>query len=272
VKPTTLRALIFDVDGTLADTEETHRRAFNESFGHSGLDWNWSKPVYTALLRTTGGKERIAAYIDSLQLEPAARALLAGKIADIHRAKTAIYARMISDGQAPLRDGIARLLDEAEAAGVRLSIATTTTFENIRALVETNLGAGTIDRFAVIGAGDAVPRKKPASDVYEYVLRALGESADACAAIEDSANGLAAAKGAGLFTIVTPSYWTEGEDFAAADWLLPSLGTLERPLTGYAAMLVGNDVVGIREIDDKLTSAHRGAQSGRVHTGDGGRR
>ena len=155
----------------------------------------------------------------------------------------------------PLRDGIARLLDEAAAAGVRVAIASTTTFANIQALLTANLGADALARFAVIGAGDEVARKKPAPDIYLHVLAELGLRAPACVAIEDSANGLAAAKAAGLFTIVTPSYWTRSEDFAAADLLVPTLGTAERPLRHRAAALVGNGVLGIREIDRQLAGA-----------------
>jgi HAD superfamily hydrolase (TIGR01509 family) len=250
-----LEALIFDVDGTLADTEEAHRLGFNQAFREHGLDWNWSKPQYAELLRTTGGKERIGAYLDGLPLDPAERLALRQRIADIHKTKTAIYARMVGAGEAPLRDGVERLLDEARAAGVRLAIATTTTFDNVRSLLVTNLGNDALERFEVIGAGDQVARKKPAPDIYEYVLQRLGLPPGACVALEDSANGLAAAKAANLYTIVTPSYWTRDEDFGAADLLLPGLGSAARPLVHQAAMLGGNSVLGVREIDAGLQAA-----------------
>jgi HAD superfamily hydrolase (TIGR01509 family) len=252
-----LRALIFDVDGTLADTEEAHRRAFNEAFSEHGLDWNWSKPQYAELLRTTGGKERMAVYVQSLALTPERRAELLARIPELHRAKTANYMRIIQSGEVPLRDGVEGLLDEAQAAGVALAIATTTTFENIDALLTTTLGPAALDRFAVIGAGDAVARKKPAPDIYTHVIAELGlETAD-CAAIEDSANGLASAKAAGLFTIVTPSYWTRDEDFSAADLVLPGLGSMARPLTERAAMLLGKGWLGIRDIEQRMMAARQ---------------
>jgi beta-phosphoglucomutase-like phosphatase (HAD superfamily) len=247
-----LKALILDVDGTLADTEEAHRRAFNDAFQEHGLEWNWSKPKYAHLLLTTGGKERLAAYIGSLPLEADERTALCGRIADIHRTKTALYMRMVNDGLVPLRDGVARLLQEATAAGVQLGIASTTTFANIEALLQTNLGPRALELFAVIGTGDQVRHKKPAPDVYEFVLRKLTRSAGDCVAIEDSANGLKAAKTAGLFTLVTPSYWTRTEDFTAADLVLPSLGSFDKPLTQRAAALVGSTVLGIRELDRQL--------------------
>jgi HAD superfamily hydrolase (TIGR01509 family) len=247
-----LRALILDVDGTLADTEEAHRCAFNDAFQQMGIDWNWSRPTYAHLLLTAGGKERLAAHIASLPISPAERRALGDRINDIHQAKTRIYTRMVLSGAVPLRDGVARLLDDAARSQVRLCIATTTTFANVEALLQTNLGDGALDRFAVIAAGDQVARKKPAPDIYEYVLGRLNASADECVAIEDSANGLAAAKAAGLRTIVTPSYWTRTEDFSAADLVLPSLGSADRPLPPRAALLVGASMLGIREIDRQL--------------------
>jgi beta-phosphoglucomutase-like phosphatase (HAD superfamily) len=250
--PSNLRALIFDVDGTLADTEEAHRRAFNEAFQQLGLPWNWSKPKYAHLLLTAGGKERLAAYIDSLDLPPTGRLELMGRIESIHRAKTLNYTRMVLAGGVALRDGVARLIDDAARAHVSLGIATTTTFANVEALLRMGVGAGALDRFAVIGAAGNAARKKPAADIYEYVLRQLGASPQECVAIEDSANGLRAAKAAGLYTIVTPSYWTRAEDFSDADLVLPSLGSAERPLLPRAAALVGNTMLGIREICRQL--------------------
>ena len=218
-----LDALIFDVDGTLADTEEAHRCAFNEAFAASGLDWNWSKPKYAHLLGTTGGKERLAAYIRSLPAGAGDHEALLARVGEIHRAKTQIYTRMIESGAVPLRTGVLRLIDEAAAHGVRVCIASTTTFANIDALLRTHLGPHALQRFAVIGAGDQVARKKPAPDIYDWVLGQLGVRPDACVAVEDSQNGLAAAKAAGLCTIVTPSYWTRTDDFTAADLILPAL-------------------------------------------------
>lgn len=247
-----LKALIFDVDGTLADTEEAHRSAFNEAFRRHSLDWNWSRPKYAHLLRTGGGKERIGAYIDSLPLEPAHRRALRTCVADMHATKTRLYTEMIRSGQVPLRDGVERLIDDAAAAGIELAIASTTTLANIEALLHTTLGSQSLQRFAAIGAGDQVHRKKPAPDIYQFVLRVLRRSADECVAIEDSSNGLIAAKAAGLYTVVTPSYWTRDEDFAAADLVLPSLGSPARPLTRRAATLVGGEMLGIREIDGQI--------------------
>jgi beta-phosphoglucomutase-like phosphatase (HAD superfamily) len=247
-----LAALIFDVDGTLADTEEAHRSAFNLAFEQLGLGWNWSKPTYAHLLLTAGGKERIAAYVASLPLAAGEKSALDARVAAIHEAKTVHFTRMVLAGEVPLRDGVERLLDEAARTSVRVSIASTTTFANIEALLRTNLGPDALERFAVIGAAHDAERKKPSPDIYRYVLRELGASPEECVALEDSANGLRAAKAAGLYTVVTPSYWTRTEDFSAADLVLPTLGSPERPLPARAAALVGGDVLGIREIDRQL--------------------
>jgi beta-phosphoglucomutase-like phosphatase (HAD superfamily) len=163
-------------------------------------------------------------------IDAAERQALNARISAIHETKTENFAQLVREGLVPLREGVARLIDEAERAGVTLSIATTTTLGNVEALLSVNLGRSALERFSVIGAGDQVLRKKPAPDIFEYVLKELQESAADCVAIEDSANGLAAAKGAGLFTVVTPSQWTNGEDFRSADLVLTSLGSSPHPL------------------------------------------
>jgi beta-phosphoglucomutase-like phosphatase (HAD superfamily) len=247
-----LKALIFDVDGTLADTEEAHRNAFNEAFRQHALDWNWSKPHYSHLLSIAGGKERLRRHIDSLPLSAREYRELTQRIPAVHNTKTEIYASMVVAGDVSLRDGVERLIDEAARANIQLAIASTTTLANIEALLRTTLGRYSPQRFAVIGAGDQVRHKKPSPEIYRFVLRELARSARECVAIEDSANGLAAAKAAGLFTVVTPSFWTRTEDFSAADMVLPSLGCPARPLPPRAAALVGDAMLGIRELDREL--------------------
>ncbi len=256
---TALRALIFDVDGTLADTEETHRQAFNYAFLNFGLGFEWSKPLYRELLKTSGGKERIARYLATLSLAPAEAARLAQLVPAVHREKTRLYAELIADGRCPLRPGIARLLDEARSAGLRLAIASTTTPENVSALLTRQLGEGALQLFACIACGDHVERKKPEPDIYVLALATLGESAQGCVAFEDSGNGLRAARACGLYTVVTPSQWTLGEDFGAADLVLSHLGDEAHPLPPAEAAAIGGPWLGLRELRD-LRSAARGAQ------------
>jgi HAD superfamily hydrolase (TIGR01509 family) len=231
-----LKALIFDVDGTLADNEEVHRCSFNAAFAEHGLDWNWSQPLYARLLRVAGGKERLAHYIGSIDLPPQRRAELHASVAHLHALKTAHYTRNIRNGAAPLRDGVAHLIDEALRAGVALAIASATTMTNLEALLKAHLGPDALQKFKVFGCDDQVPHKKPAPDIYRWVMAELGVSPAQSVAIEDSNNGLRAAKAAGIFTIVTPSFWTREEDFSLADLVLPSLGA-----------------IGLREIERKLT-------------------
>ncbi|MCX7891362.1 MAG: HAD-IA family hydrolase [Burkholderiales bacterium] len=253
-----IEALIFDVDGTLADTEEIHRQAFNAAFQEARLWWNWSAHQYAGLLATSGGKERIAAYVDSLAESEAARRELKARIPALHAAKTRIFTGLIAGGRAPLRPGVARLVREAHAAGLKLAIASTTSPANVEALIERSLGEGALRWFSVIAAGDQVAVKKPAPDIYHLALAVLGLPPAACVAFEDSGKGLAAAKAAGLFTVVTPTFWTQTDDLAAADLLLPSLGDPEAPLDPGAAAAIGAPYLGLAELE-RLVAA-RAAQ------------
>jgi HAD superfamily hydrolase (TIGR01509 family) len=220
----TIKALIFDVDGTIADTEETHRQAFNAAFLEHELHWEWSRREYAELLRTSGGKERIAVYIDALAQTPKEKARLKGLVQLIHGTKTRIYGELIADGRAPLRPGVARLIGEARAARLRLGIASTTTSANFSALIGAQFGAEAWNWFEALACGDVVPHKKPAPDIYVRVLGMLRLPAEACVAFEDSVNGLKSAKAAGLYTVITPTQWSAGQDFRDADLLLPGLG------------------------------------------------
>ena len=234
-----VRALIFDVDGTLADTEETHRQAFNYAFLAFDLDWEWSKPLYRELLETSGGKERIVRFIETLPVPPAARRRLAALAPAIHREKTRLYAELVADGRCTLRPGVERLLGEASMCGIRLAIASTTSPQNVDALLTRHLGRAGLRMFDAIACADHVQRKKPAPDIYHLALAMLGLPAIGCIAFEDSPNGLRAAKRAGLFTIVTPSSWTAGERFRGADLELPYLGDETHALPAAIARRLG---------------------------------
>lgn len=222
---TKLKALIFDVDGTIADTEQHgHRVAFNLAFAETGWDWDWSVPLYGELLTVAGGKERIRFYLDQYHPNFQPSKDLDEFIANLHKIKTQHYQKLVAKGEIPLRPGVKRLLAEAKREGIRLAIATTAALPNVTALLETNLGSDSLSWFEVIAAGDIVPAKKPAPDIYYYVLREMGLQASDCLVIEDSDQGLKAAKAAGLNTIITLNDYTQNHDFSDAILVLNHLG------------------------------------------------
>lgn len=244
-----------DVDGTLADTEEVHRQAFNLAFGACRLDWIWEPALYGELLQVTGGKERIASYIERLQLPAPERRRLKDLIPEIHRAKTRLYKELIQVGQVRPRAGVRRLVMEARDAGIRVALATTTSPENIEPLITAGFGCQALQWFDAIAAGDAVARKKPAPDIYNLALKFLGVHPARAVAVEDSAIGVTSAKAAGLFTVATPSMWTCDQDFTAADLLLASLGDPAEPLPPAEEKRLGAKYLSI----ERLAALHAAA-------------
>jgi len=222
---TTLQALIFDVDGTLADTEAVHLQAFNEAFAQEGMPWHWTEAEYTRLLEVSGGKERMLHYWR--QVDPHVRELEVGAreqvVARLHEIKTAAYEARVADGAVPLRPGVLALMEAARRVDWTLAIATTTSPVNIGALLRPVLGPDWRLHFAAIGDASTAPRKKPDPQVYLQVLREIGKPAGACIALEDSHNGLRAAAAAGVATVVTPTRYTEHQDFSAAMVVRPDL-------------------------------------------------
>lgn len=220
-----LSALIFDVDGTLADTEAVHLEAFNHAFRQEGLDWHWDLPLYTRLLEISGGKERMAHHWRSV--EPERTELAAGAldatIARLHDIKTAYYEHAVNQGAVSLRPGVLALMDEARRQGLQLAIATTTSPVNIAALLRSAIGADWRSHFLAIGDASNAPLKKPHPQVYLKVLADMNLPAAQCVAFEDSANGLKAATAAGLATVVTPNGFTAHHDFSGALRVVPDL-------------------------------------------------
>jgi HAD superfamily hydrolase (TIGR01509 family) len=202
-------ALILDVDGTLAETEEVHRRAFNDAFSRAGLNWYWDPATYGQLLRVAGGKERIRAFAMRKRTMPL---LSTREIAELHRIKTARYAELIATGGCPLRPGVEVLLRNARRRSQRLAIATTTSRANIDTLLSVALGEDWAEWFEAIVAGDDVPEKKPAPDVYLTILARLSLPASRCIAIEDSRNGLLAASRAGIPVLFSRSAYFRDDD------------------------------------------------------------
>ncbi|MFZ0470235.1 MAG: HAD family hydrolase [Thiogranum sp.] len=243
-----LTTLLFDVDGTLAETEEIHRKAFNTAFQQAGLEWHWSQEMYAGLLAVTGGKERIRYFLDSYLPEFEAPMDMDEYIATLHAAKTDIYTRTVASGEVVMRPGVKRLLGEARQAGLRLGIATTTTPANVTALLRHGLADDAEDWFDVIAAGAVVPDKKPAPDIYFYAMEKLGVSAAECLAFEDSENGLRSAQRAGLRTLVTVSQYSRGQDFSGAALVLDQLGEPDDPFEVLAGDADGYRFVTVAQL------------------------
>ncbi len=227
-----LEALIFDVDGTLADTErDGHRVAFNQAFAEAGLDWDWTVELYGELLQVTGGKERIRLYVekflDGFELDED----IADFAAKLHKRKTHFYLELLQSGAIPLRPGVERLINEAREAGLRLAIATTTTPANVTYLLTATLGADAIDWFEVIAAGDIVPAKKPAPDIYDWALQQMDLAPESCLAFEDSLNGIKSSLAANLKTLITVNGYTKDDDFSGAALVLDQYGEPDEPFT-----------------------------------------
>lgn len=222
-----LEALLFDVDGTLADTEKDgHRLAFNMAFKEAGLDWHWDEALYGDLLVVTGGKERMKHFVENYRPNYMHNKLTE-EIAELQKRKTAFYTQLLSEGRIPLRSGVARLINEARLAGLRLAIVTTTTPENVTALLTHTLGKDSIDWFEVIAAGDIVPAKKPAPDIYTYTLNKMQLQPHQCLAFEDSSNGIRSTNAAKIPTLVTINDYTQDDDFSGARLVLTELGEPE---------------------------------------------
>lgn len=205
--------LILDVDGTLAETEGIHRRAFNAAFIEAGLDWYWDQRSYQKLLRTAGGKERIQAFARTRYPR---MGLSDSEVATLHGLKTRHYGRLIAQHTCRLRPGVAALIRDSRARGQTLAIATTTTSSNIDELLSVALDPNWRGLFGAVVAGEHVVRKKPAPDVYLEVLTQLGCDARDCLAIEDSANGLKSASSAGIPVLISRSEYFRDEDFSGA--------------------------------------------------------
>lgn len=219
-----LKALIFDVDGTLAETEEAHREAFNETFKANNMDWYWDVSMYGDLLKTTGGKERMFEYQRIYRSDDAQ--IKFEQIAKLHRQKTNHYGRLIASGAVKLRAGISGLIEDAKANGIRLAVATTTNRPNVDCLSLACFDRPATEIFEVIAAGDEVQKKKPAPDVFNLAVERLGLDPLECVGLEDSRNGLLSCIGAGVPCIVSPGVYTRGSEFNEAHAIIDCFNTV----------------------------------------------
>ncbi|MEX2517307.1 MAG: HAD-IA family hydrolase [Gammaproteobacteria bacterium] len=251
-----LQAIIFDVDGTLADTENYHRQAFNDAFGEFDLDWHWSAADYVSLLAISGGRERIREYA-SKHLKPKLSATATRDLAlRMHQRKSEIYREKLVAGHIGFRDGVMRLINEARHRRLHLAIATSTSSPNVDTLLHNALGVPPESIFEAIVTSDIVVDKKPSPAVYQYALAELGLAPDECIAIEDTANGNRAARAAGLKTIITTHQFTEHHDFSGASLVVDQLGGPQQPFTVRQGNAHGARYVDIDLLEILLTGEH----------------
>ena len=251
----TLQAIIFDVDGTLADTEEYHRQAFNEAFFEFGLDWHWGRDEYTELLAISGGRERIRAYAKNHLKSHPGPAALRELALRIHTRKSAIYRNKLCNGHIGLRNGVQRLFHEAYSRGVHCAIATSSSAFNVETLLQHALDRPLRDYFESVVTSDIVVDKKPSPAVYQYAMAELGLAPDQCVALEDTGSGNAAARAAGLKTVITTHQFTRHHDFTGASLVLDRLGCPDKPFHVHAGNPHGAYYVDI-ELLDRLLSGH----------------
>lgn len=226
---TELAALLFDVDGTLANTEYAHLSAFNLAFKEAGLEWQWSVNLYIKLLAITGGRERIRYYIENYISDFDLSMPLSVFIDELHQEKTRYYVHQVNQGAIQLRPGVERIIKQARNEELRLAIATTTSPENVNALLISTLGKEAVEWFEIIGAGNIVAKKKPAPDIYNYVLGRMDLAPTACIAIEDSGPGITSACAARVPVIATMNEFTSLHNFSGAALLTDNLGELHLP-------------------------------------------
>jgi len=262
-----LRALIFDVDGTLADTEEFHRQAFNEAFCDFGLDWEWTPELYTELLAISGGRERIAHYAARTGLHHD-RSTLLEFVADVHRAKADHYRRMLRAGHVTLRTGVRRLLTEAREQKIHLAIATSSAYVNVKTLLELNLGGDWQTWFSVVATSDVVEEKKPSPAVYRYVLDKLGLPPNACIAFEDTVNGLKAATSAHIRTIITTHFFTRHQPFPGAALVINHLGEPDHPFKRVSGIEPDINYVNLALLKQLQLSTTRQVRTTRYRSGN----
>lgn len=224
------KALLFDCDGVLADTErDGHLVAFNRMWREQGVDWQWTLPQYAEKLKIGGGKERMASLASDEDFRavypvPKAEAEWLATVALWHRRKSDIYKELIASGALPGRPGVRRLAEEALANGWVLAVCSTSAHASVQAVLHHVMGETVADRFSGVFAGDIVAAKKPAPDIYLVAARELSLDPGDCLVVEDSRNGLLAARAAGMTCIITSHELTREEDFGEAVIVLSSLG------------------------------------------------
>jgi HAD superfamily hydrolase (TIGR01509 family) len=245
------QALLFDTDGTIADTEELHRWSYNQAFLRANTDWNWDPDQYVRLLAVSGGHDRLASYVDRLAVPDDEKNRLRQLLPHIHRTKTEEYAARLQEGHIKPRPGVIRLIEQASAAGLKIGFVSSSAWSNVTALLAAALSSLNGPEIGAVVNTEMVPRKKPAPDVYELLMGMLRVASRDCVVVEDSANGVRSARAAGLCVVATPSRWTSHQDFSQANLVLRSLGDPDAPLDpDDAARIGGARWLGLEQITE----------------------
>ena len=240
-----LQAIVFDMDGTLADTEEIHRLAFNRAFAEFDFGWQWSPDEYRDLLSISGGKERIRQYLVKMRERHRSTAALRQLALTVHKRKSEIYRELLTGGHVNLRPGVKRLLQEARTQNIKLAIATSSSRRNVDTLLATTLGAEARGLFQAFATCDVVEDQKPAPAIYQYALAELGIEPEHAVAIEDTRNGNLAACAAGLKTLITTHQYTRDNDFRGATLVLDQLGEPGHPFRVLSGDAHGGTLVDV---------------------------
>ena len=242
-----LSAVLFDVDGTIAETEEFHRKSFNEAFKEFNLDWFWDEAIYSELINVGGGKERIMHHIKRAWPEMLNYKNLSKYVDSIHKTKNEIYEDYLLESNLKTRPGVIRLINELKKKSIKIALVSSTSEINLINLFEKGLKIDYKKIFDVVAHGDSTRSKKPSPEIYEWTLEKLRLPPQGCIAIEDSPRGLEASRAANISTVVTPSLLTNREDFKGAALIISHLGEPDNPF-----QVISGEDFGLKYVNTKL--------------------
>jgi len=249
-----LKGIIFDVDGTIADTEEIHRQAFNQTFDEFNLNWHWSVDDYRKILHISGGKERFKKFLDEDKVLKSKIEAPKRFVRELHKRKSQLYRSILKHDDIQLRPGVIRLINEALDKGIQLAVATSSSMANLTTLFNKTLDIEPNELFNSIVTSDTVQDKKPSPAVYQCALAGLGLSADTCIAIEDTQNGNLAALAAGLQTVVTTHAYTIDNDFTGAAIVINHLGEPDKPFSLSQGNSFNKSYVDVELLNDIISN------------------
>ena len=257
-----LKAILFDVDGTLANTEDTHRKSFNDAFSEFGLGYHWSEQEYIDLLSISGGRERLISFLKSRNFQVKGDMDLRDFSYRLHERKSEIYRQKLVDGHIALRCGVERLIHEARNKGMKLGIATASSLRNVETLIHNNLGSGGMSLFDVVVTSDIIKDKKPSPVVYQFATAELGLTPDHCVAIEDTSNGNRSALLSGIRTVITTHAFTKDDDFTGASLIIDQLGEPDSPFQVDSGNAYGFTFVNTELLEKIVVNGQSGIRDG----------